>query len=319
MASPATKDVLNSLAPVQKAFQKADGCPFTAQCLQHLIDHAASQDWAALQIDLSNAFNAVHRQAILDAVAQRAPHLYAWCLASLRPSSLNCSNFVLASTEGCQQGDPLGPLFFALAVQDVIETLTPQVSWQSWFLDDGVLFGPFAALESLWPSLVSALDARGGCVNTSKSRLWGPGCPDPPPASSPLHSIGHVPYTADSGIEVLGHPVHHPTSPAFSVAFCRSRIEQLGKLSALVKMLPDPQLKHALTRHCLDACRLLHLQQTTAWAAHPSLAADADLVIRDLASDFARSPLPQEAWDQASLPLKLGGLGIKLPSDKECY
>eukprot|EP00971_Amphidinium_carterae_P110447 2188023-Amphidinium_carterae.1 len=52
---------------------------------------------------------------------------------------------VLKSTRGCQQGDPLGPALFALAIQDIIEDVIQTVKaafpqelqLSAFYLDDG--------------------------------------------------------------------------------------------------------------------------------------------------------------------------------------
>ena len=40
-----------------------------------------------------------------------------------QPSSLFCRSELLWSTQGTQQGDPLGPAFFAVVIQKAISTL----------------------------------------------------------------------------------------------------------------------------------------------------------------------------------------------------
>ena len=45
---------------------------------------------------------------------------------------------------GVQQGDPLGPLGFALALQPIIERIqqeVPNLAINAWYLDDGTLCG----------------------------------------------------------------------------------------------------------------------------------------------------------------------------------
>eukprot|EP00731_Ephydatia_muelleri_P016073 Em0009g497a len=71
----------------------------------------------------------------------------------------------LTSEAGVQQGDPLGPLFFALVLHKVIDTIDADddclhLILQAWYLDDGVLAGPRQAvlralsiIEDLGPPL----------------------------------------------------------------------------------------------------------------------------------------------------------------------
>ena len=84
-------------------------------------EHWDSDDFVVLKIDMKNAFNLVSRQALLDECATFFPELLlwaSWCYGShpLLWHSLG----QLSSEAGVQQGDPLGPLFFALVLHKVV-------------------------------------------------------------------------------------------------------------------------------------------------------------------------------------------------------
>lgn len=93
-----------------------------------------------------------------------------------QPSPLFCGSQVLYSSQGTQQGDPLGPAFFALAIQHVISSVEPseEVRWQVWYLNDGVLVGDPCVLLRLLESLTAKFAQLGLRVNLSKCRLWSP-------------------------------------------------------------------------------------------------------------------------------------------------
>eukprot|EP00666_Eupelagonemidae_sp_cell4sb_P017889 gene17889-biopygen41696 len=74
-----------------------------------------------LKIDFENAFNCVDRAAFLHEVRNRLPGLSAWaewCYGA--PSHLYFSDTTIPSEVGAQQGDPLGPLLFALALKPIL-------------------------------------------------------------------------------------------------------------------------------------------------------------------------------------------------------
>ena len=51
---------------------------------------------------------------------------------------------MLRSQEGVHQGDPLGPLLFAMVIQqlvDAVRVVCPNLALNSWYLDDGVIAG----------------------------------------------------------------------------------------------------------------------------------------------------------------------------------
>src|SRR5205085_747225 len=109
-----------------------------------------------------NAFNCVSRQAFLDEVATRFPSLFPFVSLCYGASSvLLFGDRRLASTSGVQQGDPLGPLLFCLAIHPVLRRISeecPGLESNSWYLDDGWLRDH--PLMSCAPSPSSRLRAR---------------------------------------------------------------------------------------------------------------------------------------------------------------
>ena len=76
----------------------------------------ALPDHVLLQLDFRNAFNSFKRKALLQAVADYCPWFLPYALAcySREGALFADGGFTVASAEGVHQGDPCGPLFFAL-------------------------------------------------------------------------------------------------------------------------------------------------------------------------------------------------------------
>ena len=67
---------------------------------------------------MTNAFNLVSRQAMLDDCAQHFPELLAWTLWCYSQHRHQLG--ILTSQVGVQRGDPLGPFLFALVLQRIV-------------------------------------------------------------------------------------------------------------------------------------------------------------------------------------------------------
>ena len=95
-----------------------------------LVEHWNSDDFVVLKIDMKNVFNLVSRQALLDECATFFPRA-SWCYGShpLLWHSLS----QLSSEAGVQQGDPLGPLFFALVLHKVVSAIDADESTLIYF------------------------------------------------------------------------------------------------------------------------------------------------------------------------------------------
>ena len=101
---------------------------------------------------MSNAFNRVSRQAVLDECALFFPELLpwvSWCYDS--HSILWHPKGTISSQSGVQQGDPLGPMLFALVLRKLVSSIEADdgcfdLSLNMWYLDDGVLAGERSAV-----------------------------------------------------------------------------------------------------------------------------------------------------------------------------
>ncbi|GKA16517.1 putative reverse transcriptase domain-containing protein, partial [Tanacetum coccineum] len=97
-----------------------------------------------LLVDFKNAFNLVDREVMLQEVRIRCPAISRWvefCYSN--PTRLYYGNTPLWSHQGVQQGDPLGPLLFALVLHPLIRKIKDSfsLSLHAWYLDDGTIIG----------------------------------------------------------------------------------------------------------------------------------------------------------------------------------
>ena len=155
---------------------------------------------------------------MLRSASARCPALYNYLKFAYSGALPNfVGDTVIASTTGTQQGCPLGPIGFALGIQDVVESLTHlRLPVNSWYLDDGIIIGDGATIGTAYALLKERLATRGLAVNPTKCVLWGPS--SHVAVANGCGGVSVTPWEPGTGITVLGCPVEHPSSTAFRTA-----------------------------------------------------------------------------------------------------
>ena len=330
--SPNVVADLQKLQPRQTGVGVKGAAELVGMGIQRTVDTLdPTGSWVLLQVDVKNAFNSLSRAAVLQGCISKCPHLYNWlsfCYAKHSP--LVCQgSFLCWSQTGVHQGDACGPAAFALGLDmalDQASLLTPQGGkclWESWYLDDGTLVGEVSEVLNSLIRLASALWGVGLSLNPAKCKLWGPGIQKGPsdpitfPADLPLgHAIRQIPvnpFALGFGLTTLGVPADSMGGSEHSKGKWASAVGDAVGLLRKLKGFPEAQIRHVLLRHCLDACKVMHLLRSTDCrkaGAGLGLLSDA---IREATSDLAGAPLSDLEYEQASLPIVLSGLGIRDP------
>ena len=93
-----------------------------------------------VKLDMMNAFNSVRRDHVLQTCLDRTPEIAKLSfLAYSKPSSVIASGHSITSSTGIQQGDPIGPLMFALAVDQIASGVESELI--VWYLYDATIGG----------------------------------------------------------------------------------------------------------------------------------------------------------------------------------
>ena len=255
-----------------------------------------------LKLDFSNAFNTLRRDKMLSAVKDVAPDLFRFVYSAYaRPSSLYCGNHVISSAEGVQQGDPLGPLLFCLTIHPIVSRL--KSCFTVFYLDDGSLGGPVQDVLSDLRLVEEEAAKLGLQLNYSKSELI---CDDPSSRDEMLLEVPSLRCVSCAQATLLGTPIGDITSVDDSV---QEKVEVLKRMG---ERLTSLQSHDALTllRHSLAIPKILYVLRTTPCFLSSHLQSF-DESLRDILMSIVNVHLDDVSWLQASLPVRVGGIGIR--------
>ena len=97
-------------------------------------------DHVIVKLDFLNAFNSLHRDAMLKAVADRVLTIYNFChLSYSQPSILKFNNHRIMSEEGPQQRYPVGCLHFCNKIHPLLSQMKADLV--EGYMDDNTLGG----------------------------------------------------------------------------------------------------------------------------------------------------------------------------------
>ena len=128
-------------------------------------------DKAILKVDFENAFNSIRRDKILQAVEKHIPELVPYVHSAYSsPTTLQWDNVQLVSAESIQQGDPIGPMLFCIAIHELVSSLSSDLN--VFYLNDGTIGGnPVSLAADLRRTIEERGRELGLRLNVSKSEL----------------------------------------------------------------------------------------------------------------------------------------------------
>jgi hypothetical protein len=296
--SPRSSDLF---APRQLGFGIRGGIESAVRAVRSYMENLQPGQ-AVIKIDFKNAFNTIRRDVILEAVEKYFPEVQAYANASLGCSShLAFGEFLLASEEGAQQGDPLGPWYFCLAIKDLLDGLNSELVVA--YLDDIAIGDSTETLASDFSDLKSKAAIKGLTLSLNKcEQIYNSDVSKEMLAANNVT----VPETKSSDAIMLGAPI---MAGDFLDKTLFSKLEDLKRLALRLSFMPAHDSLYLL-KNIMAAPRLMFLLRASPCFRSPVLE-QIDFLIRETTTKCLNIDINEKCWRQASLPVRWGGLGIR--------
>ncbi|GJS18306.1 putative reverse transcriptase domain-containing protein [Tanacetum coccineum] len=241
-------------------FQFGVGVPSGAEAVLHganrfLNKFHSDGSLAMLTVDFSNAFNLVDRTTLLHEVRTRCPSISLWVDFLYGQSArLYVGDDHIWSTTGVQQGDPLGPLLFALVLHPLVHRIRDccQLLFHAWYLDDGTIIGDTKEVAKAIDIIRAEGPRLGLELNIKKTEVFWPSCNGVKVKDGLFpRDIGRPTL----GVKLLGGAVRRDARFISSLAV--KRASRVVELMGLLPSLRGPQSELLLLRSCMGVAKLL--------------------------------------------------------------
>ena len=277
------------------------------------------EDLMFLQVDLINAFNCCDRDSAFEVVEEAFPECLKWVLTCYgTEAELLFGNTIILSKTGFHQGDPLASFLFSLTLQPIITKIQqeiPDLALNEWYLDDGAVAGRKEQLQKVIDIVLQEGPARGLFLSTAasvtppsrpKSTVW---CPKASPDLTDLDPLRRgVPRVMEDGIVLLGSPIG---SQEFIEQVIASKVEKVKETVSLLPLIQDPHTEYVLLRSCLSIPKIMFILRTTDPVQHQNLLQQFDSILRESLTRIIGVPVSDSQWQQAQLPVSMGGIGLR--------
>ena len=306
VAKTASKSVqakmATKLAPIQLGFGVKQGTEAAAHAARRFLwDMQPGQ--ALLKLDFVNAFNAISREEILRTLREELPELYPFISTCYSSSSHLCfDEFLITSDEGAQQGDPLGPLLFCAAAQKLARLMKSTLN--IWYMDDGSLGDEVDVLIEDFEVVRRIGSAIGLLLNEHKCELVTDDMEVVEKFRAIAPSINHV---STSHADMLGAPIG--SLEEIDIVLTK-KISDFQRLACRLKQLCAHDAFYLL-KNCFSLPKLQYILRCAPCYSSQVLL-NYDNVIRDTLQSILNVSLTESIWQQATLPVRNGGIGVRL-------
>lgn len=306
-------------------FQFGVGVPSGAEAVLHsanrfLNEFHSDGSLAMLTVDFSNAFNLVDRTTLLQEVRTHCPSISLWVEFLYGQSArLYVGDDHIWSTTGVQQGDPLGPLLFALVLHPLVHRIRDccKLLFHAWYLDDGTIIGDTKEVAKALDIIRAEGPRLGLELNIKKTEVFWPSC------NGVKVQVGMFPCGIGRptlGVKLLGGAVSRDAGFISSLAV--KRASRAVELMGCLPSLRDPQSELLLLRSCMGVAKLLFGLRTCQPMYIREAVSIFDNGLRKAIEAIVVCGGPffgDFQWRLASLPTRFGGLGLCSAEDVSTY
>ena len=307
---PMVANLGESLRPIQLGVSTRGGCEAAAHATRRYLGLEGKK--VIFKIDMANAFNSLRRDVFLSAVKQRAQGLYRMIWQAYSGSTtLFYGRTNLLSATGIQQGDPFGPALFSLGIDEITRRVDTELN--IWYLDDGTIGDSPEKVFTCLQRLVNDLDEVGLDVNREKCELIMLNHNEEESNFTRNFFEGLMPGLRVVSVEdssLLGAPLFERGIPA---AVAEKR-EDLERLSSRLKLIENHQA-FALLKNCFALPKLQYILRASPAYRNNEDLSQFDRVIVSALSMVTNVKFEGDSLVQASLPVRFGGLGIRMSTD----
>ena len=120
----------------------------------------------------------------------------------------------------------------------------------------------------------------------------------------------------EEGIELLGSPIYG--NEEFFESTFQKHISKVINAQSHLMDVDDPQIEFQLLRRCSSLPKINHLLRTVPPGKALRQLSSFDQHLCRAFELLSHSSLSDVAWKQASLPIKYGGLGLRLANKASC-
>jgi hypothetical protein len=298
----------------QRGVGTSDGVGSIIHQLRAVIEqHHDDPDFMLMQYDLRNAYNNISRTRVRQVVMRYFPWMAPWVDYMYDRVSMGMfGEMEVPSSEGTQQGDPLGPFLFSIVLQVLIDDMPAGLA-NLWYLDDGNFAGTRAEQEEVLELMGSdRAKANGVFKNMGKTKVvyFRPKAE----GDDEFHERWGIPdenVTYSGNFKVLGTPVG---SDQYAADELRLKFVKYKRTMDRLKAMKDVQCAGLLARMCTGMCKINHILRTVPFGPKvQEVLEEFQLMMRDLWEVLLSTPLTEYQWRQLELPVDMGGAGIRNP------